>query len=38
MHFSTLDFSIQPYIEGINPPVTKPNPEFLQEDSVKNFL
>ena len=31
MHFSTLDFSIQPYIEGINPPVTKPNPEFLQE-------
>jgi hemoglobin len=26
---STLDFSILPYQEGINPPVTKPNPAFL---------
>jgi hemoglobin len=33
MHFNTssLDFSIVPYIEGVNPPVTKPNPEFLAE-------
>ena len=28
---SSLDFSIQAYQEGINPPVTKPNPEFLQD-------
>ena len=28
---SSLDFSILPYTEGINPPVTKPNPEFLQD-------
>jgi len=28
---SSLDFSILPYTEGINPPVTKPNPQFLQE-------
>ncbi len=28
---SALDFSILPYTEGINPPVTKPNPEFLQD-------
>jgi hemoglobin len=33
MHFNTssLDFSILPYTEGINPPVTKPNPEFLTD-------
>ncbi len=33
MHFkaSSLDFSIDPYQEGINPPVTKPNPEFLKD-------
>ena len=28
---STLDFSILPYQEGINPPVTKPNPAFLTD-------
>ena len=28
---STLDFSIQAYQEGMNPPVTKPNPEFLKD-------
>ncbi len=28
---SSLDFSIQSYQEGINPPVTKPNPEFLAD-------
>jgi len=28
---SSLDFSIQPYTEGVNPPVTKPNPAFLQD-------
>jgi len=28
---STLDFSILPYVEGVNPPVTKPNPAFLTE-------
>ena len=28
---SSLDFSILPYVEGINPPVTKPNPAFLTE-------
>jgi hemoglobin len=31
MQFSKLDFSIQPYVEGVNPPVTKPNPQFLQD-------
>lgn len=33
MNFSTssLDFSILPYQEGVNPPVTKPNPEFLTD-------
>ncbi len=28
---SSLDFSILPYQEGVNPPVTKPNPEFLTD-------
>ena len=28
---STLDFSILPYTEGVNPPVTKPNPAFLTD-------
>ena len=28
---SSLDFSILPYTEGVNPPVTKPNPAFLQD-------
>jgi len=28
---SSLDFSILPYREGINPPVTKPNPTFLTD-------
>ena len=28
---SSLDFSIQPYIEGMNLPVTKPNPAFLHD-------
>jgi len=28
---SALDFSILPYTEGVNPPVTKPNPSFLTE-------
>ena len=28
---SSLDFSIQAYQEGINPPVTKPNPAFLTD-------
>ena len=33
MNFSTssLDFSILPYVEGVNPPVTKPNPSFLTD-------
>lgn len=33
MNFSTssLDFSILPYQEGVNPPVTKPNPAFLTD-------
>ncbi len=33
MNFTTssLDFSIMPYTEGVNPPVTKPNPEFLTD-------
>jgi hemoglobin len=28
---SSLDFSILPFTEGINPPVTKPNPAFLKD-------
>ena len=28
---STLNFSILPYTEGVNPPVTKPNPAFLTD-------
>jgi len=28
---STLDFSIHPYQKGVNPPVTKPNPNFLAD-------
>jgi hemoglobin len=28
---SSLDFSILPYTEGVNPPVTKPNPSFLTD-------
>lgn len=28
---TSLDFSIQSYQEGVNPPVTKPNPAFLSE-------
>lgn len=28
---STLNFAIHPYQEGLNPPVTKPNPAFLSE-------
>ncbi len=33
MHFSssTLNFSILPYQEGVTPPVTKPNSEFLTD-------
>ena len=33
MHFSDspLSFSILPYQEGVKPPVTKPNPAFLEE-------
>ena len=33
MHFGTssLDFSIQSYQDGVNPPVTKPNPAFLTD-------
>jgi len=33
MNFGTsaLDFSILPYTEGVNLPVTKPNPAFLQD-------
>ena len=33
MNFSSsaLDFSVLPYVEGVNPPVTKPNPAFLAE-------
>lgn len=33
MNFGTsvLDFSILPYTEGVNPPVTKPNPAFLDD-------
>jgi len=38
---STLDFSILPYQEGVNPPVTKPNPAFLTdigEESMRDLL
>ena len=28
---SSLDFSILPYAEGVNPPATKPNPTFLAD-------
>ena len=38
---SSLDFSILPYTEGVNPPVTKPNPAFLQdigEQGMRNLL
>ena len=28
---SSLNFSILPYQEGVTPPVTKPNPEFLTD-------
>jgi hemoglobin len=28
---SSVDFSILPYAEGVNPPVTKPNPAFLSD-------
>ncbi|MCB4744101.1 MAG: globin [Sulfurovum sp.] len=30
MQFSRVDFSFLPY-DGVNPPVTKPNPGFLEE-------
>lgn len=38
---STLDFSILPYVEGVNPPVTKPNPAFLTdvgEQGIRDLL
>jgi len=38
---STLDFSILPHQEGVNPPVTKPNPAFLTdigEESMRDLL
>ncbi len=38
---STLDFSIFPYQEGVNPPVTKPNPAFLTdigEQGIRDLL
>lgn len=38
---SSLDFSILPYHEGINPPVTKPNPAFLNditEQGIRDLL
>ena len=43
MHFGTssLDFSIQAYQDGVNPPVTKPNPTFLTdigEDGMRDLL
>ena len=43
MHFGTssLDFSIQAYQDGVNPPVTKPNPAFLtdiREDGMRDLL
>lgn len=43
MNFKTsaLDFSIMPYQEGVNPPVTKPNPAFLTdigEEGMRDLL
>jgi hemoglobin len=43
MHFKTfsLNFSILPYTKGVTPPVTKPNPAFLQEigeDEMRQLL
>ena len=43
MNFNTssLDLSITHYQEGVNPPVTKPNPEFLTdlgEDGIRQLL
>ena len=43
MNFSTssLDFSILPYYDGVNPPVTKPNPGFLSdigEEGMRDLL
>lgn len=43
MHFDTssLDFSILPFTEGVNPPVTKPNPAFLTqigEDGMRDLF
>ena len=38
---SSLDFSIQAYQDGVNPPVTKPNPAFLTdigEDGMRALL
>ena len=38
---SSIDFSILPYQEGINPPVTKPNPGFLTdigEEGMRDLL
>jgi len=38
---SSLDFSILPFTEGVNPPVTKPNPAFLTditEQGMRNLL
>lgn len=34
---SSLDFSIQAYQEGVNPPVTKPNPDFLNDIGEKGM-
>lgn len=34
---SSLDFSIQAYQEGVNPPVTKPNPNFLKDIGEKGM-
>ena len=31
MYFSQVDFSITPYVEGVTLPVSKPNPQFLEE-------
>ncbi len=31
MRFSKVDFSITPYVEGVTLPVSKPNPQFLNE-------
>jgi len=41
MQFSNIDFSIRPYVEGVTPPVTKPNPKFLQdigEEGMRDLL